>query len=89
VILGWTAQLSQLPNVKISPEHTEYAWMALEEGPNYDFGFAGEKGAFIRTMIDRSLGQGGVAVAVVDNVEYLKVKRQDLHKNIPAKILLD
>jgi 8-oxo-dGTP pyrophosphatase MutT (NUDIX family) len=58
VILGWTAQLSQLPDVKISHEHTEFAWMALEEGSQYDFGFAGEKGGFIRTMIDRSLGQG-------------------------------
>lgn len=57
VILGWKVQLHQIPEVKISNEHTEYAWMALHEGPNYDFGFAGEKGQFIRTMIDNSLGE--------------------------------
>lgn len=56
IILGWTVQLMQIPEVKISDEHTEYAWMKLEEGPHYDFGFAGEKGQFIRSMIDRSLG---------------------------------
>lgn len=58
VILGWKVHLGQIPEVKISSEHTEYAWMALAEGPNYDFGFAGEKGQFIRSMIDNSLGQG-------------------------------
>lgn len=59
IILGWRVQLSQVPEVKISDEHTEYAWMALHEGPQYDFGFAGEKGQFIRSMIDRSLGDDG------------------------------
>jgi 8-oxo-dGTP diphosphatase len=59
VILGWKVPLHQIPEVKISTEHTEYAWMALHEGPNYDFGFAGEKGRFIRSMIDTSLGEDG------------------------------
>lgn len=57
IILGWKIHLSQIPEVKLSDEHTEYAWMALHEGPNYDFGFAGEKGGFIRSMIDNSLGE--------------------------------
>lgn len=59
MILGWKVNLFQIPEVKISSEHTEYAWMALHEGPNYDFGFAGERGGFIRSMIDRSLGEDG------------------------------
>lgn len=59
IILGWSVHLHQIPEVKISNEHTEYAWMALHEGPNFDFGFAGEKGQFIRAMIDRSLGTDG------------------------------
>lgn len=57
IILGWKLELSQIPEVKISDEHTEYAWMKLEEGPNYDFGFAGGKDGFIRKMIDNSLGE--------------------------------
>ena len=58
IILGWKIEVSQIPEVKISDEHTEYAWMKLEDGPNYDFGFAGESDGYIRKMIQSSIDTG-------------------------------
>lgn len=58
LILGWSVQLFQQPEVKISAEHTEYAWIRAEELNSYDFGFAGEKDGFIRKIIEKSGGGG-------------------------------
>ena len=37
--------------VKISAEHSEFSWVELSKVLEYDFGFAGEKGGFIREAV--------------------------------------
>jgi len=54
IILGWSTKIATLPEVKLSPEHTEFAWISENQFKQYDFGFAGEKNGFIRQMIEQS-----------------------------------
>lgn len=61
IVLGWTLPLSAQPNIRLSAEHTAFYWLAWAEWAEYDFGFAGEEGGFLRQLIESSLVpvQGG------------------------------
>jgi len=48
IIFGWHVSLNEKPEVKLSHEHTEYAWVALNEIDNYDFG---ANGGWIKEVI--------------------------------------
>ncbi|NCN06795.1 MAG: NUDIX domain-containing protein [Candidatus Pacebacteria bacterium] len=54
VIVGWKTQLSHVPKVQLSSEHTEFVWVTRSEVELYDFGFAGEANGFIRQILSRS-----------------------------------
>lgn len=54
IIVGWSVRLTERPAVNISPEHSEFTWISLDELDLYDFGFAGEKEGFIRRTIEAS-----------------------------------
>lgn len=53
---GWVVELesASTSTVKISQEHTEFAWISLEDLPNYDFG--GNQRDFETCIIRRALG---------------------------------
>ena len=58
IIIGWQYRLpesTELPNVKLSSEHQNFAWIQPEDFDQYEFGFAGEKGGFIREMVRSSV----------------------------------
>jgi 8-oxo-dGTP pyrophosphatase MutT (NUDIX family) len=52
VIAGWAVELEQKPEVVISHEHSEYAWMKVAEVATLDFGFADDRNSFIQKMVD-------------------------------------
>ena len=54
IILGWSTEVASTSEIKLSAEHTEFAWISVNEFDDYDFGFAGEKDGFIRQMIEQS-----------------------------------
>lgn len=54
IIIGWQYRLSastELPKIELSDEHQNFAWIKPTDFDQYDFGFAGEKGGFIREII--------------------------------------
>ncbi len=54
IIVGWQYRLpnsTNLPKVELSFEHQNFAWIKTGDFDQYDFGFAGEKGGFIREMV--------------------------------------
>ncbi len=54
ILLGWKVELPStfdIESVKISNEHTEFAWINPEQFDAYDFGFAGNEDGFIRQII--------------------------------------
>ena len=58
IIIGWQYRLPEsieLPNVELSSEHQNYAWIKSTDFDQYDFGFAGEEGGFIREMVRNSV----------------------------------
>jgi 8-oxo-dGTP pyrophosphatase MutT (NUDIX family) len=54
LIVGWRVALSGTQKVRLSSEHTEFAWVSFPELGLYDFGFAGESNGFIRQILVRS-----------------------------------
>ncbi|NCN82704.1 MAG: NUDIX domain-containing protein [Candidatus Pacebacteria bacterium] len=54
LIVGWKVALSGLQKVRMSAEHTEFAWVSFAEIALYDFGFAGETNGLIRQILSRS-----------------------------------
>ncbi|OGJ39359.1 MAG: hypothetical protein A3A82_00445 [Candidatus Pacebacteria bacterium RIFCSPLOWO2_01_FULL_47_12] len=55
IIVGWRVLLPAQPQVRLSLEHTEFAWILPAEFPVYDFGFAGKSNGFIRQILNRSI----------------------------------
>ncbi len=53
IIVGWKILLPAQPAVVISDEHTEFAWIKLDQFDRYDFGFAGKSNGFIRKMVSQ------------------------------------
>lgn len=54
VILGWKIAVDHFEPT-ISEEHTDFAWVALDELEDYDFGFAGGPDGFLTQMITNGL----------------------------------
>lgn len=42
ICFGWKFELSEKPEVTLSHEHTEFAWVTLDELNTYDFGDVGQ-----------------------------------------------
>lgn len=54
MILGWKVNAEKIEQeVTLSHEHTEFAWIGKENLEKYDFG--GERGLFVREIIESSL----------------------------------
>lgn len=59
VILGWRFELPAALSseafdpreIELSHEHTEFEWITADEFIEYDFGFAGEPGGFLREIV--------------------------------------
>ncbi len=54
LIVGWKIGLSGTQKVRLSSEHTEFAWVSFPELGLYDFGFAGDQDGFIHQILVRS-----------------------------------
>lgn len=54
IILGWEVKLAEdfrEDSVLLSDEHSDLAWMRKDESGEFDFGFAGDEGGFIRSIL--------------------------------------
>ncbi|MEX0895824.1 MAG: NUDIX domain-containing protein [Patescibacteria group bacterium] len=53
IILGWKYNLidTDQPAPQVSSEHSDFAWISIEELDQYDFGFAGGETGFISKII--------------------------------------
>jgi len=54
VVVGWLIKFANQPQVILSSEHTEFAWVSLSELKEYDFGFAGGKDGFLVEIVEKA-----------------------------------
>ncbi|MBP9781320.1 NUDIX domain-containing protein [Candidatus Woesebacteria bacterium] len=57
IVVGWLIKLANQPQVILSSEHTEFAWVSLSKLKEYDFGFAGGSDGFLVQIIKQAFAR--------------------------------